>query len=248
MLAKFVGVERWKILFNALKLEFVKPLSANKNITDAVFALCLCSIGPIIAAFEVRYEANATLYSTLGFGISAIFAILFQRSIQRDKGNLTAKQSFSLTHTAFALGCIPALLVLALDPSLLAKREQLLNASAQGSTVQISKITLLFYISLFALWVAVTEEYLFRGLLISIIRRCASFGSPRIRTGVACLLSSILFGAAHWPLWGAGASLALTGIGLGLSLGYVANGERIWPLIIYHWGFDFLSTAVAIFS
>jgi len=229
-------------------LEFAFPLEADKNLIDVMFAILLCAIGPIASALEVKYQAGSTLYSTMAFGICAVFAILFQRSIQRKKVSPTTRQSFSLTHTAFALGCIPALLVVALDPSLLAKREQLLNASAHGAGVQVSKFTYMFFIALFTLWVAVVEEYLFRGLLISVIRRCGALRSPNVRTGSACFVSSVLFGLSHWAMWGPGASLALTGIGLGLALGYVANGEKIWPMILYHWGFDFLSTSVAIFS
>jgi len=248
LLGKFIGLKRWQALLDALKREFSSSLAADKGLIDLFFALCLCSVGPIAAALEVKYQAGTSLYSTLGFGISAIFAILFQRSIQRKKGSLTSKESLSLTHTAFALGCIPALLVVALDPTLLAKREQLLNASTQGGGVQLSKLTFVFLIGGFTLWVAVTEEYLFRGLLISVARRCSALNSPQLRTALACSLSSILFGLSHYPLWGMGATLALTGIGLGLALGYVANGEKIWPLIIYHWGFDFLSTLIAMFG
>jgi membrane protease YdiL (CAAX protease family) len=246
--AKFIGTKRWKALFDTLRMEFANPIKADKGFLDIFIALLLCSLGPIAAALEVKFQANSSLYSTMSFGISAVFAILLQRKIQRVKGAMTSKQSFSLTHTAFALGCIPALLVVALDPSLLAKREQLLSTSSQGSVAQISKLTFLFYISVFTLWVAVTEEYLFRGLLISIIRRSCIFNTPQVRTIIACLLSSILFGISHYPLWGLGASLALTGIGLGLALGYIANGERIWPMILYHWGFDFLSTSLAMLS
>jgi membrane protease YdiL (CAAX protease family) len=243
---KFIGSKRWKALFDTLKVEFNYPLVADKGLRDLLFAFLLCALGPITAAVEVTYEAGSTLYSTLAFGISAVFAILFQRSIQRKISSISSKESFSLTHTAFALGCIPALLVVALDPSLLARREQLLNASSGGGGVQVSKMVFVFYIALFALWVAVTEEYLFRGLLISVVRRCSIFSSPKARTVAACILSSVLFGVAHYAMWGGGASLALTGIGLGLALGYVANGEKIWPMIIYHWGFDFLSTSIAL--
>lgn len=246
LFSKFIGRQRWQALFDALRIQLFSPLVADRGLMELFLALALCSLGPITAALEVKFQSGTSLYSTMAFGISAVFSILLQRKIIRERSTLTSKQSFSLTHTAFALGCIPALLIVALDPSLLAKREQILSVNSQGGGVPVSKLTLTFLIAGFTFWIAVTEEYLFRGLLISVVRRCSLFSSPQARTVIACTLSSLLFGVSHYPLWGLGASLALTGIGFGLALGYVANGERIWPMILYHWGFDFLSTSVAI--
>jgi membrane protease YdiL (CAAX protease family) len=248
LLSKFIGTKRWRILFSALKKQFYAPQLADKSIVAIFVALLLCAAGPLTSAFEVKYRAGTTQLSTLAFGISAVFAILFQRSIRRNSSGLSNKETLSLTHTAFALGCIPALLVVALDPSLLAQREQLLSASSGGNAPQLDKLMLLGMIGLFTLWVAVIEEYLFRGLLLSILRRASFLPTPFWRTSVACLLSAVLFGLAHYPLWGGAAAMALTGIGLGLALGYIANGEKIWPMILYHWGFDFLSTSLALFS
>ena len=92
-----------------------------------------------------------------------------------------------------------------------------------------------------AVWVAVTEEYIFRGLCISVIRRWAIFPRQSQRNALAITLSAVLFGAAHYPTWGLAAAIALTGLGFGFSLAYLANREQIMPVIVYHFIFDLCS-------
>jgi hypothetical protein len=46
-------------------------------------------------------------------------------------------------------------------------------------------------------------------------------------------------------LWGLTPSLTLTGLGIGFGLAYIAIGELILPLIVYHIIFDALSLSFA---
>ena len=62
----------------------------------------------------------------------------------------------------------------------------------------------------------------------------------------AVLASGIIFGLAHIPSWGIALSLAITGLGIGFGVAYVANGERLAPLIVYHAVFDICSLTAAI--
>ncbi len=60
------------------------------------------------------------------------------------------------------------------------------------------------------------------------------------------MISALLFGLAHWPTWGALPALAITGLGLGFVAGYIANGEQLGPLVLYHFIFDALSISISV--
>ena len=162
------------------------------------------------------------------------------------------KRSLSLTHTAVALGCIPAVLLVLLWPELLAERHDVLTQSMQAQPAPgAAKPPLLYvvaFVLLIAAWVAVVEEVLFRALIVSVVRRWNFLPRQRQRDIAAALISALLFGIAHYVTWGPIASLALIGLGLGFVLAYIANGEQLLPVVLYHFIFDVLSISVSVFA
>jgi membrane protease YdiL (CAAX protease family) len=96
-----------------------------------------------------------------------------------------------------------------------------------------------------AAWVAVIEEVLFRSLIVGVFRRWRVFSSNKHKNIFAAISSSVIFGVAHYATWGPIAALALTGLGLGFVLAYIANGERLMPLVLYHFIFDVLSISIS---
>ena len=91
------------------------------------------------------------------------------------------------------------------------------------------------------IWIgaAIAEELLFRGFLIG--RLEALFGgASRIATGVAVLLSSVAFGAAHGYQGPTG--IGVTGVlGLTFALAYVASERNLWVPIVAHGTYDTLA-------
>lgn len=99
-----------------------------------------------------------------------------------------------------------------------------------------------------SMWVALVEEILFRGVLVSILRRWKLISTQRQRDVFATLLSASIFGFAHYATWGPIAAIALVGLGIGFSIAYIANGEQLLPLILYHFAFDLLSISISVYS
>ena len=251
-LSQFLGTERWGQLFRSLKAESntlqEPPLPTVSIVTAIVIAFC-----PVLITLLDDYRprnAPPTILPTVAFGISALLALLFRSRLRFAPATVrTWKEALGLTHTGVALGCIPAVLVFCFSPNLLADRHDTLMVYIPGSHAenapQISFLGKLLLISSMALWVSVTEEVIFRGFLVSAIRRWGLIPKQRTRDVMAIVVSTIVFGAAHFPTWGPYAATALTGLGLGFVIGYIANGERLFPLILYHFIFDALSLFIA---
>jgi membrane protease YdiL (CAAX protease family) len=248
MLAKFLAVDRWRALLDRLKAESSTERQPLLDSIAVVLALVICSFPVIFTALETSSGASG-VNSTIAFGICTLLALLLRSMLKLKHVTVASwRESLSLTHTAVALGCIPALLIILLNPSLLSSRHDALTQAASAPTEGPGLAYTLTMILGSALWISVTEEFLFRGLLVSVIRRWRVLSSQRTRDFAAVLISAALFGLAHYPTWGGGASIALGGLGIGFVLGFIANGERLLPLIIYHFIFDALSILVAVLS
>ena len=215
--------------------------------TLAIAGAVLISALPMLS-FYTEPGLDRVDFKTLLVGIAASFAILFRRRLGIHLGSVTQwRRSLHLTHVAFALGCIPTLLVIALYPEALyhLQPSQSGTASAGGPPPALSSI--LLHLAGIAAWAALTEEFIFRGLLIGVFRRWNALPSGRTRDTIAVLASAAMFGLAHLPSWGPAMSFALFGLGIGFGLAYIAIGEVLLPLIVYHLIFDFLSLSFAVF-
>ena len=252
---RFLGTSRWLALRDALLEQSAIEATPKVGWLAAFGAIAVASCPIFITLVDsVRLPGTASSpLPTIAFGICTLLALLLRRRMGFEFVTTQRwRESFSLTHTAIALGCIPAVLVILLAPSLLADRHDVLTAATgqpkgEGAhtTLVWGRISLIFAI---ALWVAITEELIFRGLLVSTIRRFEHLRTQRSRDVAAAVLSALLFGLAHWPTWGALPALALVGLGLGFVVAYIATGEQLIPIIVYHFIFDLLSISLSLSS
>lgn len=246
LLGKFLGVSRWKLLFYAIRDECSELKSPNLNHGILLLASVLACT-PII--FTFIYTDNPSFIPTVAFGVCAILAIIVRKKLNiESRKKYSFKEALSLSHTAVALGCIPAVIVILLAPDMLSQRHDLLSAATEQSLPIDEKPNFLFIATMcliYASWASVTEEVLFRFLLISVLRRWSFLKQQKTRDVLACLLSAFIFGFAHYATWGIAASIALTGLGVGFGLAYLASGERLEPILLYHFVFDILSLIAA---
>ncbi len=245
-LRKFLAINRFRELFKAFSRYSHQqrfPQVHSVSLFIALFIGC----GPLLLG-SLQSPLSPQFLTAL-VGVSACLSIFFRRYLNLEM-NLKGPwiESLRLTHTAFALGCVPAVIILIFHPAALFQVTETIIPGGAGAKVQIDKFTLICEILIISLWAGVTEELIFRGMLLSAIRRWKHFSSPWTANLVAIFLSSTIFALGHLPVWGPGLSFAVFGIGIGLGVAYIANDERILPLIIYHSLFDFLSIGFSLLT
>lgn len=253
LLNKFLGVARWQALWLALKRSS-DSLREPQLKTEAVLAALIIGSTPVLFTYlDSLNPLVSTNIPTIAFGICTVLAILVRWQCKLPYTKDPAWfQHFSLTHTAVALGCIPAVALLLLSPEMLAERHDILTQSidpaSRPPTERPSMLMVILGICAIAAWASITEEIIFRSLLVSVVRRWAVFPKQWQRDVLAATISAAVFGLAHYATWGPVAALALTGLGVGFVLAYIANDEHVLPLIIYHFVFDVLSISVSVFA
>ena len=251
LLKDFLGTKRWAKLLDALK-EQTQTAPEPLLPTHAILIALVVSITPIAATILNQIQPSNIDLASITFGVCTLLAIILRKRFGLIyKSTLNFKESLSLAHTAFALGCIPTVIILALNPDVFADRHDILTSFIPSSEktqvwTTFDLVKSIFFLVVVVLWVAVTEEFLFRGLLISTLRRWRLLKKQIHRDIVAGILSAVLFGAAHYPTWGLLPAIALSGLGLGFVIAYLADGERLMPIIIYHACFDGLSLLATI--
>ena len=253
---RFLGTARWLKLGEAIRKQTEIEAQPTVGWLAAIGALGVAAC-PIFVTLADSVRTPGTASSdlpTMAFGICTLLALLLRKRMGfKFVPTRDWRESFSLTHTAIAAGCVPAVLVILLAPSLLADRHDVLTAATATSPGESGHPGLIIWgrialVVAIALWVAVTEELIFRGLLVSTIRRFRYIRSQRARDVTAGILSAMLFGLAHWPTWGPLPSLALVGLGLGFVVAYIAIGEQLIPIVVYHFIFDLLSISISLSS
>ncbi|MCB0344647.1 MAG: CPBP family intramembrane metalloprotease [Bdellovibrionales bacterium] len=250
LMHKFLGSARWEKLFSALRTESETTCEPPVGTLALVAALAIAVTPVVLTLLQHVSPSTSVDLPTLSFAVCTVMAILMRRWLKLDyRPTVKWKESLSLTHTAFALGCLPAAILIALNPTMFAERHDILTTAVPlEPTTDTNPILFAIHaggvVVFLAAWAAVTEEFLFRGLLVSVIRRWSFISSQRTKDAIAALSSATIFGIAHYPTWGLTAALALGCIGSGFVIGYIANGERLTPLIFYHFCFDTLSILV----
>ena len=243
LLKKFLAGERFYALFKAYRTASNTKVRPELPFVALLIAVVL-ALFPTLA--PLAPNALGLDMTTFFVGLAAAFGLIYRNTHALPFPHVTHwRESLSLTHTAVALGCIPVVALLIIHPQALyvlgtgsdsSGNSQLL--AGQGSK--------LFFIAKVATWSGLTEEIIYRGCLISIARRF--FAEYRHRDLLAIVLASLLFGIAHLPSWGIPMSLALMGLGVGFGVAYVAIGEKLMPVVIYHILFDCLSLGFAMVS
>jgi len=242
----FLGTARIRRLFDELSAqpEIDRNFGAPK-----IAAAVLVGLLPLLMLLADALHATPLVDpATALVAASSLIAVLLRLRWELPRPSIKAlRQQLSHTHVAFALGCLPAVLFIYFSPELLTEKQETISrglSSAPEMQLWVS-FFLAFAIAGFA---AVCEEFTYRGLVLSSLRRARLFKSQKAADTFAVLVSSLIFAVAHFPAWGATASIALFFISLGLSVGYVVAKENVVPLILYHWLFNFLSISVLIVS
>jgi membrane protease YdiL (CAAX protease family) len=243
---RFLGLDKFRSLFQALAAQRRKAPAPTMGTFGVALAILIAAL-PLLSFYGSPGDSTVD-YSTILVGVAACLGIIYRTKNKIPFLSVEAwKPSLRLTHIAFALGCIPTLFILIFSPQALFHISAPARASGQSPNTA-SLVTIFSFIVGTATWAAVTEEFIYRGLLISVLRRWKAVPDAGIRDALAIIVSALIFGLAHLPSWGPAMSVALFGLGIGLGMAYVAIGELLLPLIVYHIVFDILSLTFAIFA
>ncbi len=252
-LDKLIGKERWQQLATALKRQSSSRQGPELGTSAIIIALVLGITPALLTSVQSIAPASKIDLPTLAFGVCSVLGIVARwRLALPFSRTKNWSESLSLTHTAVAFGCIPAVLVLIFAPDLFAERQDVMTAAVSprgpASAPRPSALYVFSIVIMISMWVALVEEIVFRGVLVSILRRWKLIKVQRQRDIFAAVLSASIFGLAHYSTWGPIAALALIGLGIGFAIAYIANGEQLLPLILYHFAFDLLSISVSVYS
>ena len=104
---------------------------------------------------------------------------------------------------------------------------------ARQLVVVAANIAMLFLVSLAAIYVvsSLGEEVVYRGFLINRLEEL--FGGGRKATWVAVILSSLIFGLAHFG-WGIVGVVQTTFMGFALAGSYLLFRRNLWILVAAH--------------
>lgn len=233
----FLGVQRIQALNLALRAESQKEFSGSPFL---ILSHCLLVILYFVIILSQRGEILSTSNSILILALALVGFLMWRNMDERPQAD--SLKGFGLVHTAFALGAFPGVVLLFFFRE---EFSQHWNGNGSGGSSAIAlwqQIGLLFLVSVFA---GISEEVIFRGMLVSALRRL--WNNRSWRDPAAILISALLFGISHGLLWGPIVGGALIGIGAGFAMGYVASGERLCTVIAYHILFDFLSLCLALY-
>ncbi len=241
-LKKFIGIDRIGHLLQKFSDQSKTETPVQVSYIGLIVALGI-SLLPAASHFLEPYQEQIDIV-TVFIGTATVLSILFRVRHRIPFLSVTNwRQSLSLTHTAFAIGAIPTAFVLLFSPESLLPPPQMLNSGTEHGIVVDRMWQVILQI---AVWAGLTEEFIYRGLLISAIRRSHLLGLSQLKKDkVAVIVSAVIFGFSHYMLWGLPASLTLTGLGIGFGIAYIAIGELLLPLIVYHIIFDALSLSFA---
>lgn len=243
-LTTFLGIHRIDGLLKALNESSAESVGPRIGPVRTLLAL-LIALMPAGAHLLSIYKQNVDIV-TVFVGVATILAILFR--IRHNIPFTSVKKwtwALSHTHTAFALGCIPTVILLLISPELLIPIPQEGGAGGQPPPLA----TIVQFILQISVWAGLTEEFIYRGLLISVLRRSTVLGKRQItRDRVAIVVSALVFGLSHYPVWGLPVATTLVGLGIGFGIAYIAIRELLLPLIVYHIIFDILSLTFAFWA
>lgn len=244
---RLLGIEQFELLAQSFTKHSTNGPQATLGTWHVAGAILIALI-PALSFFIAPIFPKIDV-ATLLVGLTTCFAIIYRIRSNIPFGSVAEwLHSLKLTHFGFALGCIPLVFLLLLDPDAFVRMSFDAPAAKGAGTAPVPTTQqLIGFILGVAAWAALTEEFIYRGMLISVIRRWKRIRSPLVRDWVAISISALLFGFAHFATWGPTLSLALVGLGIGFGVAYIAAGELVLPLVAYHLIFDALSLTAAVF-
>ena len=244
----FLGIKRFEELARTFK-KGSSEAPPRRFGTTIIFLAIFIGLLPALAAF-LDIAAKSIDIATVFVGVAACLAILFRVYLRIPFHSVSRwRESLSSVHTAVAIGCIPTVIIVVWFPeALFLLVEDEVADSAPGVVVSKSIFTTVSFIFKVSVWAGVTEEFIYRGLLIGVLRRWKGLSSQLQRDIFAIFISSALFAICHMHTWGPEMSVALFGLGIGFGIAYISVGELLLPLIVYHILFDALSLSFAFLS
>ncbi|MCB0329443.1 MAG: CPBP family intramembrane metalloprotease [Bdellovibrionales bacterium] len=248
VLTKALGFDRIRDLVDCFRHETANSVHQNVRTVELCGAI-LISIVPCIS-FSWFKDRSDVDFVTFAVGLAACLAVLYRVRLGiRFPSVGSWKETLKHVHTAFALGCIPFVFLSLLFPelfsSVVAHKDAATSVPGVEQTPSLAA-TISFVLGV-AVWAGLTEEIIYRGLLVSVLRRWEYISTQFYRDLFAIVVSAMIFGFGHLALWGPGMALALVGLGLGFGFAYIAIGEKLLPLVVYHILFDTVSLSVSIF-
>ncbi len=243
-----------KFAAHFLALERIKFLSrsyAEAHTSLPVFSWIVIIIAILLGLAPLAYlqlldiQVNSIL--VLACTAISVFLALYFRQVSKEEPFHWKEflKNLNLTHTAFALGCIPLVGLILIQPDFFIQAKSGNLTSSEGGTPSLLKVA--FYIVGTSFWAGITEEVLYRGFLLHSLRRLPLKLQQKEKDSIAVLLSALIFAMAHIPAWGVTTSIGLVGLGIGLGVAYISTRERLGTLILYHTLFDMLSACASIF-
>ncbi|MCB0336827.1 MAG: CPBP family intramembrane metalloprotease [Bdellovibrionales bacterium] len=242
-LRQFLALSRVKVLWYAFSDSHQENLSAlpRFDILLAFIVACTPLIGVVMQSNGVHFDAPIVFS-----GLALVSALLLRnKNGVRYTPVSSWKDSFSKTHTAFGLSCIPLALILVFYRDAFYSIELGIEPNTGANHAPASFHRLATFILFTSLWAGLSEEIIYRGLLLSFLRRAPIPYPQQTKDYLAILISALLFAANHYVAWGMWLCVAVFCLGLGFGIAYVSIRERLLPVILYHAAFDVLSLSVA---
>jgi membrane protease YdiL (CAAX protease family) len=191
---------------------------------------------PLVLLLAVWTGSDAVALAAVPLGVLLACLAL------RRRGSKWAEVGMKrLTPRAVAVGLIATLVLLPLTSVLSGILAELTGLEPDISKFDPLRGNVAMFVSLlFVAWTvaAFGEELLFRGFLMhSLVDASPGGERPRMKWGLALVLSSIVFGLGH--AYQGAAGMILTGIiGLGFGLAYFAARRNLWGPILAHGLYD----------
>ena len=223
-------------LYDTMAKEENKKLSRKKCAAGIISALALSTVSTVVISRFGKYIENRYMQSTLASLIDALLLIavivLFG---QGDK--------LRFTFRSFGKGLVVGGTMTA--ASLIMLTINTFKGITEIGTPRIGAINGLLYSAALFLSVGMTEELMYRGVIMNFVRETMGEGKKSMITSM--IISSFLFGAVHLiNLMGMGTDDVvgtLCQVGYAMSLGFMlaavyARSHNIWANAIIHFLFD----------
>ena len=243
LLRKFLCFDQFKALGLALNSQWKQAPLPTTSILLVFFAVTV-SLFPSIAFHYRAYFPMVDIF-TLAIGLATVFAFLYRYAMKLClKLGHDWKNSLSIVQTSFALGVLPLVVIMIFFPESTHEVNDIISYASKGGDKKVVSTIwdAIGFVFKVAVWAGVTEELVYRGMLVSALRRAPLFSShlntQRSRDLFAVTLSAVIFGVGHFGIWGPTMAVALSGIGAGFAIAYIALREALLPLIVFHILFD----------
>ena len=245
LLGTFLGLDRIKELFLAYRAETLTKCAFPQISSITVFYAIAVAALPALGFF-IKGEVGRLDIATVAIGIATCLAILFRLNTKLSIESIPNwRRALRLTHTAFAFGCIPIVAIVVAFPDSIFQVRDYIAQGEDGGVREVTSSSAIWFVLSVSVWAGLTEEIIYRGMLISALRRWRGIREQWQRDLFAISFSSLMFGLVHLHTWGPIMAIALVGLGVGFGMAYVAIGERLSALIIYHILFDVLSLSAS---